>query len=104
VYRSVGISTRVLQPSHWPEDPLQRALYREAEVASLWKAFNIDGKWSAETVLNFAIYKKKNKVVGNKLMILLNIQSVLPISSADCKRMNLYPYIRKKPIADRNYQ
>lgn len=84
---------RVLQQSHWPEDPLKRALYGEAEVASLCKAFNIDSNLSAKIVLDFAIYKR-NKVVGKNLMMLLNLLSVLPISSADCERgfsqMNLY--------------
>ena len=86
-------AARVLKQSQWPEDPLKRALCGEADVASLCKAFDIDSKLSAKIVLDFAIYKQ-NKVVGKKLMILLNLLSVLPISSADCERgfsqMNLY--------------
>ena len=86
-------AARVLKQSQWPEDPLKRSLYGEADVASLCKAFDIDSKLSAKIVLDFAIYKQ-NKVVGKKLMILLNLLSVLPISSADCERgfsqMNLY--------------
>ena len=42
------------------EDPLKRALYGEADVALLCKAWDIDSKLSPKIVLNFAIHKQNN--------------------------------------------
>ena len=84
-----------LNKTNWPDDPLQKALYGEAEVASLCKEFGLTSSVAADAVREFAIFKKTcGKQTGHNLQALMRILSVLPISSAECERgfsqMNLY--------------
>jgi hypothetical protein len=84
-----------LQKSSWPADPLERALFGEKHVAGLCKQFGFTSDVAAETVGEYATYKKTDGVdLGPKLKYLISVLTVLPISSADCERgfsqMNLY--------------
>ena len=86
-------AARVLCEQSWPKDELQKALYGESEVAFLCKCFGFDGTLSADIVLEYSVYKRKQSI-GGKLQVLINLLKALPITSADCERgfsqMNLY--------------
>lgn len=47
-----------LNPSTWPLDPLERALFGKKQVAFLCKKFNISSDQAADTVLEYAMFKK----------------------------------------------
>lgn len=83
----------VLVKASWPEDPIKRVLYGEAEVASLCKQFAITGTEAAEIVLDFSMHKQ-GKAMTAKLCDFVQTLKVLPVSSAACERgfsqMNLH--------------
>jgi hypothetical protein len=64
-------------------------------VANLCKLFGIGSKEAADTVLEYAMYKKSDGAsMGLNLHYLISVLKVLPVSSADCERgfsqMNLF--------------
>ena len=76
-------------------DVLERALFREKHVANLCKQFGIGSAQAADTVHEYAVYKKSDGTsIGLNLHYLISVLKVLPISSADCERgfsqMNLF--------------
>lgn len=84
-----------LHKSTWPINPLDLALFGERKIASLCKQFGISCTDAADTVLQYAIYKKSDGIqCGKNLKHRLSVLEVLPVSSADCERgfsqMNLY--------------
>jgi len=84
-----------LNKSSWPTDALERALFGEKHVANLCKLFGIGSKEAADTVLEYAMYKKSDGAsMGLNLHYLISVLKVLPVSSADCERgfsqMNLF--------------
>jgi len=88
-------SANCLNPSAWPRDPLQRALFGEKNVAKLCKDFCINNADAADVVLQYSMFKNSDGLeVGQKLKNLVKLLEVLPVSSADCERgfsqMNLY--------------
>ena len=82
-----------LNPLTCPLDPLERAFFGEKQVAFLCKKFKISNDQAADTVLEYAMFKK-NSPPGDNLRHLISILKVLPVSSADCERgfsqMNLF--------------
>jgi len=88
-------SASCLNRAMWPKDPLDRALFGEADVARLCKDLQMSTAEAAEVVVEYAVCKQSDgSVVGKKLLTLLNLLQVLPVSSADCERgfsqMNLF--------------
>jgi len=83
----------VLIKATWPEDPVKRELYGEAEVVRLCKQFAITGTEAAEIVLDFSMYKQGQAMTA-KLCNFVQTLKVLPVSSAACERgfsqMNLH--------------
>jgi len=84
-----------LEQTNWPDDPLQKTLHREAEVAKLCKEFGLASSVAAEVVKEFTIFKKTSgKQTGPNLHALMQTSEVLLISSAECEtgfsQMNLY--------------
>ena len=90
---SLMSAATVLVKATWPEDPLERALFGEAEVAYLCKQFAFAGAQAAEIVLDFSMHKQ-GKAMTTKLRNFVQILQVLPVSSAACERgfsqMNLH--------------
>lgn len=78
-------AARVLCKESWPENPLQRALYGEQDVALLCKIFQFDNALSAEIVLEYSLYKRKS-CLGANLKRLVKLLEVLPVTSADSER------------------
>jgi hypothetical protein len=84
-----------LDKASWPSNPLERALFGDKHVAYLCKQFGFSNEEAAETVLEYAMFKKSDGVAtGAQLKKLISILQVLPVSSAECERgfsqMNLY--------------
>ena len=75
----------VLNQTVWPSDPLQRAMFGEAEVANLCNDLCIESAESANILLDFAMYKKGH-AAGKHLLKMLCTLHILPISSAACER------------------
>jgi hypothetical protein len=86
-------AARVLCKESWPENPLERALYGEQDVALLCKIFHFHTALWAEIVLEYSLYKL-NGFLGANLKRLVKLLEVLPVTSAECERgfsqMNLY--------------
>jgi len=71
----------VLNQTVWPSDPLQRALFGEADIANICNDLCIESAESANILLDFAMYKK-GQAAGRHLVKLLCTLHILPISSA----------------------
>jgi hypothetical protein len=88
-------ATACLNKSSWQPNELDRALFGEKHVASLCQNFGFTSGKAADTILQYAMFKKSDGVtVGAMLQRLISILKVLPVSSAYCERgfsqMNLY--------------
>jgi hypothetical protein len=81
VMRAAG----VLDSTAWPSNPLQRALFGEADIANLCNDLCVTNEESANILVDFALYKKGH-TAGKHLLTLLSTLYVLPISSAACER------------------
>ena len=69
----------------FPRDPLEKALYGNADVAKLCKLVKFSSDDSADSISEYQLYKK-SEAVGKKLQRLLNKLLIYPISSACCER------------------
>ena len=49
-----------LNKSSWPSDALRSALFGEKHVANICKQFGIDSNEAADTLLEYAMYKKSD--------------------------------------------
>ena len=79
-------SATVLDKSLWPTDPLQKAMFGEAEIGDMCKKFHIPSERAAEIVLEYSQYKRGQYTMGAQLKHFELMLKVLPISSADCER------------------
>jgi len=75
----------VLNQAIWPSDPLQRALFVEAEIGNLCTDLRFESAESANILSDFALYKKGH-AAGRHLGKLLCTLHILPVSSAACDR------------------
>ena len=78
-------AAQVLNPLFWPEDPVEKILYGEKEVAYLCKILRYKSELTVPVLLEFTIYKTTN-VAKSNLTTLLQDLEVFPISTAACER------------------
>ena len=78
-------AARVLDQSTWPENPFEKALYGDKQIASLCKQFEIPSAEAAQIVIEYFSYKQ-GLHMGAHLATLVQTLNILPISFATCER------------------
>ena len=76
-----------LNQSFWPSEPIKKALFGEAQIATLCRSLNFSPSTTADVVLEYSVLKRTDgNIVGDNLKSLTSLLEILPISSAECER------------------
>jgi hypothetical protein len=75
----------VLNKATWPSDPLQRALFGEAEIVYICKEFQLPSSEIAEILMAYSLFKL-GQAMSDKLTKFVQLLKVLPVSTAACER------------------